>query len=69
MPNTVFMINFQDAEKTADGDFIMNMSYPENEWLFTAICVVWEYGDCEPTYIRDIIKTKNRENDKQLFII
>ena len=25
---------FQDAEKTADGDFIVNMSYPENEWLY-----------------------------------
>lgn len=50
---------FQDAEKTADGDFIVNMSYPENEWLYGYIMSFGEYAEVlEPTYIRDIIKTK-----------
>lgn len=50
---------FQDAEKTADCDFIVNMSYPENEWLYGYIMSFGEYAEVlEPTYIRDIIKTK-----------
>ena len=50
---------FQDTEKTADGDFIVNMSYPENEWLYGYIMSFGEYAEVlEPTYIRDIIKTK-----------
>ena len=35
---------FQDAEKTADGDFIVNMSYPENEWLYGYIMSFVEYA-------------------------
>ena len=35
------------------------MSYPENEWLYGYIMSFGEYAEVlEPTYIRDIIKTK-----------
>ena len=64
------MTNFKTQKKPADGDFIVNMSYPENEWLYGYIMSFGEYAEVlEPTYIRDIIKTENCENDKQLFII
>ena len=37
----------------------VNMSYPENEWLYGYIMSFGEYAEVlEPTYIRDIIKTK-----------
>ena len=45
MPNTVFMTNFKTQKKTADGDFIVNMSYPENEWLYGYIMSFGEYAE------------------------
>ena len=59
MPNTVFMTNFKTQKKQRTAIFIVNMSYPENEWLYGYIMSFGEYAEVlEPTYIRDIIKTK-----------
>lgn len=57
---------FQNVEKTADGDFIVNMSYPENEWLYGYIMSFGEYAEViEPIYIRDIIKKKTEKMMKK----
>ena len=43
---------FQNAEKTADGDFIVNMSYPENEWLYGYIM---SFGAVSYTHLPQIV--------------
>lgn len=49
------MTNFKTQKKQRTA----NMSYPENEWLYGYIMSFGEYAEVlEPTYIRDIIKTK-----------
>lgn len=59
---------FEEAEiqKNADGSLTIKTNMPENEWLYSYILSFGDYGEIlQPTYIRDILRTKLKNNLKK----
>ena len=49
----------EEIEEKADGNFIVKVEYPENEWVYDYILSFGEYVKIlNPTYAKTIIKEK-----------
>jgi predicted DNA-binding transcriptional regulator YafY len=52
--------------KNEDGSFIVNIAYPENEWLYGYVLSYGEYAEVlEPKHFRDTIKRKLEDGFKK----
>ena len=58
---------FESSEitKKEDGNFIIKVKYPENEWIYSYILSFGEYAKVlKPIYVKNIIKDKLQKNLK-----
>lgn len=56
----------EDITRNEDGSFTVNVSYPEDEWVYGYIMSFGSYAEVkEPQHIRDIIKARLEENLKK----
>ena len=55
----------KEITKKEDGNFIIKVKYPENEWVYGYILSFGEYAKVlNPTYAKSIIKDKLQKNLK-----
>lgn len=55
----------ENISKSEDGDFIINVDYPENDWVYEYILSYGEFAKVlSPQYAKDIIKEKIKEMQK-----
>jgi len=54
------------AEKQPDGSFVVEVTWPEDDWVYGTILSYGEYIEVlEPEHIREIIKEKSQKTAKQ----
>ena len=58
----------ENISKSSDDDFIVEIDYPENEWLYGYILSFGEYAKVlSPKHVRNIVVEKLEKNIKNYF--